>query len=301
MANLPKVMRQYPRLIAHRGAGKEAPENTLSAFQLGADYGYTMFECDVRLSQDKVLFLLHDAELERTTNGQGLAQAQRWETLAQLDAGSWHSAEYRGERLFTLEALITEAFTHHFYLDIELKPNEGEAYETGIVAAHYLQQRIARRGLVAQECSVLTAVKSSAVSIVADNGFGAACERSRLQNQFLNQFLISSFSLEALQGAKATAPEITRALLLDDWIRGEAAIWQSLEDLECRGVILHYPILTRAFLERCHQSGLFVMVYTVNELSEIERLLKMGVDSIITDNMTALTVFAAFIETDGDS
>ena len=63
----------YPRWIAHRGAGKLAPENTLAAFRLGAQHGYRMFECDAKLSSDGVLFLLHDATLERTTNGHGAA------------------------------------------------------------------------------------------------------------------------------------------------------------------------------------------------------------------------------------
>ena len=58
----------YPRWIAHRGAGKLAPENTLAAFRQGAQHGYRMFECDVKLSVDGVPFLLHDATLGRTTN-----------------------------------------------------------------------------------------------------------------------------------------------------------------------------------------------------------------------------------------
>ena len=62
----------YPCWIAHRGAGSLAPENTLVAFRLGAEHGFGMFECDVKLSADGEPFLLHDSELERTTNGQGL-------------------------------------------------------------------------------------------------------------------------------------------------------------------------------------------------------------------------------------
>ena len=66
----------YPRWVAHRGAGKLAPENTLSAFRLGASHGYRMFECDVKLSADGVPFLLHDATLTRTTNASNQALAQ---------------------------------------------------------------------------------------------------------------------------------------------------------------------------------------------------------------------------------
>ena len=81
----------YPRWVAHRGAGKLAPENTLAAFRHGAKHGYRMFECDVKLSRDGAPFLLHDATLNRTTNGKGAAGDQDWAALSQLDAGSWHS------------------------------------------------------------------------------------------------------------------------------------------------------------------------------------------------------------------
>ena len=69
----------YPRWVAHRGAGKLAPENTLAAFRLGAAHGYRMFECDVKLSADGVLFLMHDATLERTTNGSGIGGDRPWD------------------------------------------------------------------------------------------------------------------------------------------------------------------------------------------------------------------------------
>ena len=87
----------YPFWIAHRGAGKLAPENTLAAFRVGAEHGYRMFECDVKLSADSVPFLLHDATLDRTTSGHGVAGGLPWEALSQLDAGSWQSRSVAGE------------------------------------------------------------------------------------------------------------------------------------------------------------------------------------------------------------
>ena len=59
----------YPRIVAHRGGGKLAPENTLAAIRLGQSLGYAMHEFDVKLSRDGIAFLLHDDTLERTTNG----------------------------------------------------------------------------------------------------------------------------------------------------------------------------------------------------------------------------------------
>ena len=71
----------YPSLIAHRGAGKQAPENTLSAMRLGAKHGFKMVEFDVKLSQDGAAILLHDDTIDRTSNAQGLASSY---TLAEL-------------------------------------------------------------------------------------------------------------------------------------------------------------------------------------------------------------------------
>ena len=104
----------YPRWVAHRGAGKLAPENTLAAFRLGASHGYRMFECDAKLSADGVVFLLHDATLERTTNGHGVAGDHDWSALSRLDAGSWHSRAFAGEAPMTLEALARHFLAHRW-------------------------------------------------------------------------------------------------------------------------------------------------------------------------------------------
>ncbi|HEX7638926.1 MAG TPA: glycerophosphodiester phosphodiesterase family protein, partial [Burkholderiaceae bacterium] len=95
----------YPFWIAHRGAGRRAPENTLAAFREGASQGFRMFECDVKLSADDVPFLLHDSELGRTTSGTGRAGDLPWSELARLDAGAWLHPRWAGEPPATLEAV----------------------------------------------------------------------------------------------------------------------------------------------------------------------------------------------------
>ncbi len=165
----------YPRWIAHRGAGKLAPENTLAAFRRGLAHGYRMFECDVKLSRDGVPFLLHDATLERTTNGSGTAGDQPWHTLAKLDAGAWHGLDYIGEPLPTLEAIARFCLDENCLLNIEIKPTPGLERETGEIVA-----RDALR---------------------------------HWQGQV--QPLLTSFQPESLAGAQAAAPDLPRGLLLD--------------------------------------------------------------------------------------
>lgn len=173
----------YPRWIAHRGAGLLAPENTLSAFRLGAQHGYRMAECDAKLSADGVVFLLHDDTLERTTNGHGLAGDQPWAALSQLDAGSWHSRRHAGEPLPTLAALARFCQANACWLNIEIKPTPGLEEQTGRV--------------VAQEAAQLWADAATLP-------------------------LLTSFQPQALAGAAETAPRLPRGLLLetlwDGWL-----------------------------------------------------------------------------------
>lgn len=166
----------YPLWIAHRGAGKLAPENTLAAFRLGAAYGYRAFECDAKLSADGVILLLHDADLQRTTSGQGRAGDQAWHTLSQLDAGGWHSRAYAGEPLATLAGLAAWVRANGFALNVEIKPTPGSERETGRAVA----------------------------AAAAEHWRDAALPP-----------LLSSFQPLALLAARETAPALPRALLLD--------------------------------------------------------------------------------------
>ncbi len=166
----------FPLWIAHRGAGKLAPENTLAAFRLGASHGYAAFECDVKLSRDGLPFLLHDATLDRTTPERGVAGERPWSALCRIDAGAWLDPRFAGECLPSLEAVARYVQGNGFALNIEIKPTPGTEHGTGQgVAAHTL------------------ALWGAATSPV----------------------LFSSFSTEALQGAMEVAPAIPRALLLD--------------------------------------------------------------------------------------
>lgn len=125
----------YPHLVAHRGAGTLAPENTLAAMRVGASFGYKMVEFDAKLSQDQVAILLHDAELDRTTNGHGNAADQPFAALAKLDAGQWFGTAFRGEPIPTLEAVARYTQGHNIASNIEIKPTPGLETITGTAIA----------------------------------------------------------------------------------------------------------------------------------------------------------------------
>ncbi len=183
MSNRPLPPWPYPRLIAHRGAGKLAPENTLAAFRLGASFGYTAFEFDVKLSADGKSFLLHDETLDRTTSGHGRADALSFGELAQLDAGSWHSPGFAGEPLPSLAAILRFLKANDFAANVEIKPTPGREWETGAAVAIDVKHRWQGQGPLP---------------------------------------MLSSFSETALEAARCVAPELPRALLVNalpgDWL-----------------------------------------------------------------------------------
>jgi len=241
----------YPRWIAHRGAGKLAPENTLAAFRLGASYGYRMFECDVKLSADGVPFLLHDSTLERTAHGpvpvdtgaSSVAGDHSWSALSQLDAGSWHSRAFAGEALPSFENIARYCLHNHYFLNIEIKPTPGLERETGEVVAQHA---------------------------------------ARLWHDAAVPPLLTSFNPEALNAAGAAQARLPRGLLLDSLWNG----WlDAASSLGCVAVVCNHALWDRSSVAQASSAGLRRLSYTVNDEWAAQRLIELGTDGIITDRV----------------
>ena len=124
--------KQVAQIIAHRGASAERPECTLASIRRAIEVGATAVEVDVRTSRDGKLFLLHDATLDRTTNGKGPAKALTLAALQSLDAGSFFDPAYRGERI---PSLIEAAQACRSRIDLLLDLKEqGEDYDLKVAA-----------------------------------------------------------------------------------------------------------------------------------------------------------------------
>ncbi|HWQ38703.1 MAG TPA: glycerophosphodiester phosphodiesterase [Burkholderiales bacterium] len=177
----PRPLWPYPRVIAHRGAGALAPENTLAALRLGRNRGFRGVEFDVRLSGDGVPVLMHDETLERTTDGRGRVADTAYEVLQRLDAGGWFGNEFLGEPVPALAAAIALCQQSGLWANIELKPCPGREVEIGRAVARVVQ----------------------------------------LAGAGPQPHLLSSFSIEALEAAKQEAPRLPRGLLVEappgDW------------------------------------------------------------------------------------
>ena len=241
-----------PRVFGHRGAAGLAPENTLPAFALGVALGADVLEFDVHATRDGVIVVIHDPTLERTTNGSGQVCAQRFYDLQQLDAGYRFTRDgrefpYRGQgvRIPTLEAVLQQ-----FPLaqcNIEIKQEDPPITEgvLSIIRKLTAENRVV---LAAEHDTVMTSIRLRAAEIA------------------------TSFS------APEVADFVTR-LSTANWA-GYAPAGRALQIPPRFGDI---ELVTAESLTAAHDHDLEVHVWTINDRSEMERLLALGVDGIMSD------------------
>lgn len=228
----------YPAWIAHRGAGQLAPENTLAAFRMGADRGYRMFECDAKLSRDGLVFLLHDADLNRTTNATGPAGVHTWEHLSQLDAGGWHSPAFAGEPLPRLETLAHFCLAHGYGLNIEIKPSPDTEALTGAVVA----QTAARLWAKAELPPLLTSFKTEA--LIAAQRTAPHLPRGLLVHALWEGWLDTALQIGC------------RAVVLNHTLWHADAVAQAhAQGLRCLAYTVNDPARAQALID-CHIDGL---------------------------------------------
>jgi len=174
----------YPRIIAHRGGGSLAPENTLEAFLCGFNCGFSAVEFDVMLTKDLVPVVVHDEELGRTVAGKGLICQTSAQDLFSLDAGSWYAPGYAQARVPGLLQVLEFCTRHGIWMNIEIKPARGFEEITARIVAEVT--------------------------------------RDFYQKTNFALPLFSSFSMEALSVAQKTAGHIPRGALFDrvpaDWL-----------------------------------------------------------------------------------
>lgn len=242
----------WPRLLAHRGGGTLAPENTLAALRKGYELGFRAVEFDVMLAADHVPVLMHDAEFGRTVRESGNVWSIPSRTLRGLDAGSWFSAGFRGEPVPLYEDAMRYCRAHDLWMNVEIKPATGFERITGEVVGNLTQAFYLDR----------SAAMSDPGAIVVP--------------------LFSSFSEAALAGARETSPGIPRGLLFDavpsDWR-------ERLVKLGCVTLHCNHAKLTEDTARAVSDAGFGLLCYTVNTIARAEELFTWGVDAICTDRL----------------
>ena len=145
--------------IAHRGASGYAPENTFAAFRKALAMGAGFIETDLQLSRDARFVAIHDATVNRTTNGQGAVHDLTLADLRKLDAGSWFGSEFAGERIPTIEEILEFAKKHDIVFYLELKPSGSWGGEHALISALRESGQIARTVVISFDSVILAGVR----------------------------------------------------------------------------------------------------------------------------------------------
>lgn len=247
------VVGEGPLVMAHQGGERLWPSNTMLAYENAVALGVDVLEMDVHATADGALVLIHDETVDRTTGASGAVKELTLAEIKALDAGYYWTADegqtypYRdqGVTMATLEEVLT-AFPD-VPLNIEIKQREPS--------------------IVAPLCQML-------------RDFGA-----------VDRVLVASFHPEAMDDFRATCPEVATSMVEDE-IRPFYVL-----NLLFLGGIYRPPatafqvpeyagnlhVVTRRFVDGAHDHNVAVHVWTVNETADMQRLLDLGVDGIITD------------------
>ena len=239
---------RYPaRVLAHRGGGSIAPENTLAGLREAGRRGYAGVEFDVMLARDDVPVLMHDDTLERTTDGGGAVPQMHAADLARLDAGRWLGERFAGEPVPQLAQAAGLCQSLNLFANVEIKP-----YAPG------------------------------GDSVARQTGQIVAAQSAQLWHGAEARVLLSSFAEAALAAALAAAPALARACLFD----AVPADWElRLGRLACVALHCNARKLDAQFARAVKDAGLALMCWTVNDTREAARLFDWGVDAICTDRL----------------
>jgi glycerophosphoryl diester phosphodiesterase len=155
-----------PWVIAHRGASGHSPENTLAAFERAVQLGAGFIETDLHLTRDAQFVAIHDATLERTTNGRGAVRDFTLAELRQLDAGMWFDREYMGQRIPTLDEVLEFARKNDVIFYLEVKYDAAWGMHHSLVAALQKAENAARTIVISFDQATLAALRRVDASVM---------------------------------------------------------------------------------------------------------------------------------------
>jgi glycerophosphoryl diester phosphodiesterase len=233
-----------PLIIAHRGYRSRFPENTLVSFEAALDAEAQMIELDVMLSRDRKVVVIHDATVDRTTNGHGPVSGYTIEELKALDAGSWFQPRFANERIPTLEQVLDHV-KERAMINIEIKASAYEAQQPA------------------------DAIEWQVVDLVRRNNIQASVLISSFEWKFLDHIV-------TMEGAPAVALLSRHPADRDNvelCTRLKAFSWHpNCRELRCEQV------------KAMHDSGIHVFPYNVDTLEEYQTAMEMDVDGVITSD-----------------
>ncbi|MFT4257004.1 MAG: glycerophosphodiester phosphodiesterase family protein [Pseudoxanthomonas sp.] len=236
------------QIIAHRGASAAFPENTMAAFEGAIAAGADMIELDLTLCASGEFVVIHDDTLDRTTNGSGLVCDWTWNDLRSLDAGSWYSTEFSGERIASVEQVLG-SIAPRVPVNLEVKP-------------HFQIDQVE---------SFKASLRNLVLSIEKNGLYG--------------RVVISSFNYYVLRWLRRIDGNVRLAFLYSQARMMLDPVW-ACKEIGAESCNMNYMKISEDLLERLHGNGIKCFVYVVNDDRKKREFMKMrGLNGFFTDKI----------------
>ena len=246
-----------PTILGHRGAAGPTPENTLIAFQRGLDDGAHAIETDAHSTRDGIPVLMHDAHVDRTTDGQGALADLDWDQIQALDAGFAHSDP------------TTNPSARPFRAQGIQVPSVREAFEAFPEARFNIE-------LKAQDPAFIRNMVQLVLDFDRENRTLLVAGEDATQAE-LRRVLAETGARPALGASLADILDVVGAAVESRRPKTDSMA------LQIPPTFGGQPLVTPELIEHAHQHEIAVHVWTINEPDEMQTLLDLGVDGLVTD------------------
>jgi glycerophosphoryl diester phosphodiesterase len=268
-------------VVAHRGASSAVAEHTLGAYEAAIESGAEALECDVRLTRDGHLVCVHDRTVNRTSDGRGLVSELDLPSLEQLDFASWH-----GDLPSSADQLLSDSPYHAGVAADRINPGGRVlTLELLLELVHDSSREVRLLIETKHPTRYGGLVEKTLVDLLARFGWAGtlgATDDLRQPANLENRVVVMSFATVALRRVRLLAPEIPTVKLFDR-LKPKRRTGQLPAGVPIAGPGLHVLRAYPSFVERAHDHGHPVYVWTVDEPADVDFVLDLGVDTIITD------------------
>jgi len=236
-----------PLSVAHRGHSIAYPENTLEAYRKAIALGVEMIECDVNITREGTLVMMHDPTLDRTTTGSGRVSAATWEEIQRLDAGGKFNPEFTGARVPSTEETLLLYKETGTLSCFEVKGADGD--------------------------------ESDRIALALADLF--------VKHDMLDRAFMSSYHHQALQVARAKCPELLLApeRLPDDAPPDPPEALRQAESVEALVLQHQYTVLTADVVRLLHENEIAVWSWPTTDEASMVFSIELGADALMGDDV----------------
>ncbi len=241
-------LREYrPLSVAHRGHSIACPENTLEAYRKAIELGVEAIECDVNITRDGKLVMMHDPTLDRTTTGSGLVSASTWEEVQRLDAGGKFKPEFAGVRAPLAEETL----------------------------------------LLYKEAGILSCFEVKGADGDESDRIALGLAELFIKHDMLDKAFLSSYHHDCLRLAKSKCPELLLSpeRLPDDAPADPPEAVRQAKAFDAPVLQHQYTVLTADVVRALHENEIAVWAWSTTDEASLVFSIELGADAVMGDDV----------------